>query len=186
MRKGRRRSSNGSTAKRSLRVSIAFAVPLIDDTLEHSILYEEYNGGFNRARQIADAALNDARQEYDPCTLADALLARRIVQLLQGDPLAAHNCFTQIKALVPRDAVRWLRATSYAYFATCRQFHLFPNGAGASAFDVPARFSVEVDFARAELARSSLLNVASHGILSEDAPLSSSVVLANGDELSLY
>ena len=68
---------------------LQIAIPFVDDALGNSVVYEEYKGDLAQASQIADEKLSDARQQRDPATLADALLARGVVYLLQGEPPAA-------------------------------------------------------------------------------------------------
>ncbi len=115
-------------------------IPFISDALGHSVIYEEYKGDFALARQSAEGQLTAARQQHDPAFLADALLARGVVHLLQGEPAAAQRCFRELEETVPGDFDRRLRAASYNNLATFWRYNLFPDGAGAGAAELGLRW----------------------------------------------
>ncbi|MEC4816418.1 MAG: hypothetical protein SAK29_24595 [Scytonema sp. PMC 1069.18] len=87
-----------------------FAFPFINDTLGHSIIYEEYKGDLTKARQLAEENLQSARRVNDLKRLADILLFRGIVYLLQGEPTTAISCFTEVKSISTADLPRQVRA----------------------------------------------------------------------------
>lgn len=116
-------------------------VPIISDALQDSVIYEAYRGNFAHARLAAEAALAKARQQNAPSLLADALLARGIVHLLQGEPVSAQICLRESAQHTPMDAERQLRAENYAYLATHAQYNSFPDGSGASALEIEQRWS---------------------------------------------
>src|SRR3712207_6804612 len=101
-------------------------VPIVDGYLGGSVIYEEHKGNFAEARRVAEERLEAARRGDDPTELADALLARGIVHLLQGEPPAALACLGQLEGLVPHDAGRRLRAIAYANLAAYLRFNTFP------------------------------------------------------------
>jgi CHAT domain-containing protein len=121
-------------------VQVEISIPFIDDALGHSVIYEEYKGDYERARRIAEERLKEARQQGDPALLADALLARGVVHLLQGEPPAALQRFQELEGTVPDDYDRRLRAVSYANLATFWHYNLFPDGGGAGAAELELRW----------------------------------------------
>ena len=118
-------------------------IPPITASLGRSVIYEEYKGDFARARVIAEDTLNNTRQSKDPAALADALLARGVVHLLQGEPSAAIRYFEELEQLVPSDANRRLRAISFSNLAMYWRYNLFPDGNGASATELQMRWNSE-------------------------------------------
>lgn len=119
---------------------MTFTIPFIHDALGQSVIYDEYRGDFAQARQLADEALAKARQIDHPTRLADALLARGVVHLLQGESVAAQTCFEQVEALTIADSARQLRAATYANLATRLHFALFPDGSSDTATEIEARW----------------------------------------------
>jgi hypothetical protein len=65
------------------------SIPFIDEALGHSVIYEEHKANYQQAQLLAEAKLDAVHDGGDPTLLADALLARGIVHLLQGEPPAA-------------------------------------------------------------------------------------------------
>jgi tetratricopeptide (TPR) repeat protein len=108
--------------------------------LGHSVSSEDYRGNFTMARQLAEAFLTDARAQGDAGQLAEALLWRGIVHLLQGEVGAAAACVEEVPQLVPEDANRCLRAVGYAIQATYIQFNTFPDGSGANSTELVDRW----------------------------------------------
>lgn len=108
--------------------------------LGQSVVYDDYKGDFERARQIADHWLYQARQEGDANMSADALIWRGIVHIMQGEPVAATSCLAEAERLAPHDANRCLRALGYNLLATYERFNSFPDGAGAGALEISARW----------------------------------------------
>jgi CHAT domain-containing protein len=119
---------------------VIMSFPHIASALGHSILYEEQKGDLAQARQLAEQALERARRQQDPGDLADALLGRGIVHLLQGEPRPALACFEQSEQALPQDPHRRLRATSYAYLAGFWSYNLLPDGSGAGGAEIEARW----------------------------------------------
>jgi CHAT domain-containing protein len=108
--------------------------------LGQTIAYDEYKGDFNRAQRISDQWISDARQMNNADALAEAMIWRSIIHILQGEPLAAANCAAEIERLAPQDANRRLRALSYNLLSTYERFNSFPTGAGAGAVEITARW----------------------------------------------
>jgi CHAT domain-containing protein/tetratricopeptide (TPR) repeat protein len=121
-------------------VQVTISIPFVDVALGHSVIYEEYKGNYAEARRIAEGALEAARQGSDPAILADALLARGVVHLLQGEPPAALRCCEELEAGVPGDPDRRLRAASYANLATFWHYNRFPDGGGANGLELQAHW----------------------------------------------
>ena len=128
------------------------SIPLIDNALDRSVIYEEYKGDFALARRIAEAALHDAREQKNREALADALLARGVVHLMQGEPPFALKCFQELEQAVPSDYNRRLRALNYANLAIYWQYNLFPDGSGAGGTELLARWN-GVEYAKSEAPR---------------------------------
>jgi CHAT domain-containing protein len=133
-------------------MSLSLSIPLIDNVLGGSVIYEEYKGNFAQARRIAEAALIDARGQKNRKALADALLARGVVHLLQGEPPLALKCFQELEQAVPSDFDRRLRALNYANLATYWQYNLFPDGGGAGGTELSALWN-GVEYAKSEAPR---------------------------------
>ena len=121
-------------------MQIAISIPLVNEALGHSVIYEEHKGDYAQARRIAEASLASARQADNPAVLADALLARGVVHLLQGEPPAAIRCLDELERVVPDDYDRCLRAVSYANLATFWHYNRFPDGGGAGSTELSARW----------------------------------------------
>jgi len=105
------------------------------------VIYEEHKGDFARARELAETHMNNARQSSDLSTLADALLARGLVHLLQGEPSRAINCFEELQQLLPSDGNRCLRAISYSNLAAYWRYNIFPDGSGANSAELQIRWN---------------------------------------------
>lgn len=78
--------------------------------LGDSIIAEEHRGDFAAARVAAEEALGRARAGGDAAALADALLARGAVHLLQHEGRAALACFEESGRAAGDDADRALLA----------------------------------------------------------------------------
>ncbi len=112
----------------------------IFDALGQSIAYDDCKGDFKRARVLAEKWLHQARQAKDTDTLADALICRAIVHLMQGESRPATACLQEAGQLVPNDVNRCLRISSYHLMATYERFNSFPGGNGAGATEISARW----------------------------------------------
>lgn len=82
---------------------MSVSIPVVGRLLGQAVLYDEYKGDVAQARRAAEAELAEATNKGEPARLADALLARGIVHLLQGEPPAALASFGEIERLVPDD-----------------------------------------------------------------------------------
>jgi CHAT domain-containing protein len=120
---------------------------LYQQALGFSGFYEEHKGNFAQARQLADRLVNGSRQAGDPSAVADALLTRGFVHLLQGEIRRASSCFGEVERLVPHDANRCLLALSYSILATYEQFNTYPDRNGVGAIEVTARWQVVEELA---------------------------------------
>ena len=92
-----------------------------------SIVREEHKGNFVAARDFATAELERVGGLGDPLALADALLDRGVVHLLQDGLGAARQCFAEAKHLAANDVNRLLRALSYDVLAIYEQFNNVNN-----------------------------------------------------------
>jgi len=117
------------------------SLPNIADALGHSVIYEEHKGNFAHAREVAEAELINAQRSGDPGSLADALLARGLVHLLQGEASQAIHCFEEVQQIIPSDPNSCLRAISYSNLATYWRYNLFPDGSGANAAELEVRWN---------------------------------------------
>ena len=113
----------------------------IINALGNSLFYEECKGSFAQARKLAEQLVQAARSAGDPSALADALISRGIVHLLQGEIPNAFDCFRGIDRLVPHDADRCLLALSFDLLATYEQFNMYPDRNGVSSVEVMARWN---------------------------------------------
>ncbi|MGH2541174.1 MAG: hypothetical protein ACRDIB_00160, partial [Ardenticatenaceae bacterium] len=134
---------NGAGAENKLTVS---------QQLGDSIIYEELRGDFAAARRLAEEELGRAEATGDNTVIADALLARGGVHLLQGEPLAALASFAEAERLVPGDSARLLLAAGFSNLAVFTHYNRFPNGSGANATEISARWQ-GVEYLTAEFPR---------------------------------
>src|SRR5688500_14556512 len=117
---------------------VASVLPFIHASLGQSIIYEEYKGDFQQVRQIAERQLDDARRAGDTVSIADALLTRGVIHLLQGETPAARDCLDEVTRTVPGDAPRLLRAVSYGVLAVQTHLNMFPSGTSANGAEYEA------------------------------------------------
>lgn len=96
-------------------MSLQIALPLIDEALGSSIIYDELKGNFAAARTLVETHLTAARQTGTAAQLAAALLACGVVHLLQGETLLADRYLQELATNA--DAVHQLRALTYANLA---------------------------------------------------------------------
>lgn len=117
-------------------------IPIVGKELGETIIYELYRGNFECARKVAEENLQMAqnRKRTDD-VLADALLARGIVHLLQGEPTAALKHFQEIEQTFPNDNNRRLQAFGYAHLANCLEYNLFPDNGGAHSAEINLRWN---------------------------------------------
>ena len=106
-----------------------------------SIVREEHKGDFISARDLAGSEVERVRGSGDPSALADALLSRGVVHLLQDELGSARQCFAEMKQMVATDVNRLLRACSYDLLTLYEQFNSFPNGAGGGATEISMRWN---------------------------------------------
>ena len=124
-------------------------IPFVDEALDRSIVYETYRGNLAKAEEIVEQALAEANHQTDPAMLADAWLACGVVNLLRGDLATAQNCFKEISQTASIDPGRLMRAAGYANLAVYYQYNRFPDGNGASAQEIEARWQSQA-YAEAE------------------------------------
>jgi CHAT domain-containing protein len=117
----------------------------IFQALGQSVAYEDYRGNFDRARQISQQWLAQARQMGDASALAEALIWRAIVHIMQGELLAAMMCTAEVGCVAPQDANLCLRALSYELLTTYERFNAYPDGCGAGATEISARWRGAAD-----------------------------------------
>jgi CHAT domain-containing protein len=116
------------------------ALPPVGDLLGRSVIYEEYKGDYARARRAAEDELSAARRQEDPVVLADALLARGLVHLLQGEFAAALTCFEEMDRVGADDPARRIQAILCGKLATYQRYLATPDGGGTSSVEVGARW----------------------------------------------
>jgi tetratricopeptide (TPR) repeat protein len=97
---------------------VELIVPCVHEALGESVIYEESKGNFAQAECVAEEAFCEAQRTAITEQVADAWLARSVVQLLRGKPRGALACLEELERLVPGDTARQLRAISYANLAT--------------------------------------------------------------------
>jgi hypothetical protein len=114
--------------------------PSIFAALGHSVSYEDHRGNFTEACRLAEAHLTEVRTQGDATQLAEALLWRGIVHVLQGEPGSATACFEEVHRLAPEGANRCLRAVGHAILATYARFNTFPDGSGANSTELVDRW----------------------------------------------
>jgi CHAT domain-containing protein len=120
-------------------------LPAVDALLGQSVIYEEHKGDFARARQCAEERLDQARRQGSPEPLAEALLARGVVSLLQGEEAAALSSFEEGEGLVGADPARLLRFAAYTNLATNLKYATFPDGGSAAGSELDARWDGVAD-----------------------------------------
>lgn len=120
-------------------MTVAIHFPGIDAALGHSVIYDEHKGDLVRAHEIAEQQLTQARQGHGSVALADALLARAVVHLLQGEPTAALRYCDEIAQLSSADPATQLRAASYATLAASQRWNTYPNGSAADGTEYDQR-----------------------------------------------
>ena len=79
-----------------------------------------------------------------------------MVNLLRGELSAAHNCFEEISQMPSIDPGRLMRAAGYANLAVYYQYNRFPDGNGATAQEIEARWHGQA-YAEAETQQWQLL-----------------------------
>jgi hypothetical protein len=107
-------------------------IPLVADLLGHSLCYEEHKGNYKQASESAASSLKAARDAGNAVQLCDALLAVGTVDLMQGKPTAAADCFAQAEQLAQNDAARQLYAVNGSALAAYYANNLFPGWGGAN------------------------------------------------------
>src|SRR6266446_3183618 len=123
----------------ALIMSVAFSIPLVDQALGNSVIYEEYKGNYATARRIAEEKVAETRQGEDRVAGNDALLALGVVQILQGETSAARKTFSELEAQAAENPALELRLSGYRYLV--EQLHLgtFPDNTSASSIEIDAR-----------------------------------------------
>jgi CHAT domain-containing protein/tetratricopeptide (TPR) repeat protein len=112
----------------------------LNEALGSSVTYEEHKGDFEQASKVAEAALSEAYRRSNGAVLGDALIARGIVHLLQGEPPAAIRLLEKARQHAGNDPGRCLRAASYVHLAVFLQFNTFPDRSGSNAAEVNVRW----------------------------------------------
>lgn len=120
-------------------MTVAIHIPGIDVALGHSVIYDEYKGDLAQAQQIAEQQLTQARETQSAVPLVDALLARAVVHLLQGETPAALACCDEIAQTASADPAAQLRAASYATLAAYQRWNAYPGGAAADGTEFDRR-----------------------------------------------
>lgn len=109
--------------------------------LGNSIVREEHKGNLFAARDLAALEVERFKEQGDKLSLADALLGRGVVHLLQDELGSARQCFAETKQFAANDVNRLLRACSYDLLTIYEQFNSFPNGSGAGATEISTRWN---------------------------------------------
>ena len=129
-------SAAPATASVPAKPDAALPDPLLA-ALGGSLLYDALKGDFRQAATLADAAL--AHASAAPAR-ADAMIDRAVIHALQGAPRPARELLEEALRLVPDDTDRRLRATTYLLRAAHLQYNVFPDGGGAGASEINARW----------------------------------------------
>lgn len=120
-------------------MTVDISIAGLDDALGRSVIYDEYKGDLAQARELADQQLAHARQQPDVALLADALLARAVVDLLQGESPAALACCDEIAQLTDAAPLHQFRAAVYATLAAYQHLNAFPSGLAADGTEFELR-----------------------------------------------
>lgn len=115
-------------------------LPAIAQPLGDSVVAEEYRGDFAAARAAAEQALDSAQAGGDPLALADALLSRGVVHLLQCESARAVACFEHEAHTACRDPGRELLSVAYALLAREQGLSVFPGWVAAATLECGARY----------------------------------------------
>jgi CHAT domain len=115
------------------------STPVVREALGGSVIYEEYRGDLAQARTLADEAVAAGRSSDAADGLAEGLVARAVVLVLQGNLRDARADLIEIEGLgvVDRDVL--LRAESYRMLAAYLDANCFPNVMGAGGAEPEAR-----------------------------------------------
>ena len=119
--------------------SPARGADMVMQALGDSMFAEELKGNLADALERANAAFAAADTASGR---ADALITWAFVSVLRGEPAPVEGLSATVASLMPGDANRRLRALSCEILATCQRYNRFPDGTGAGATDVNARWQV--------------------------------------------
>lgn len=120
-------------------MTTTISIPGLDQALGGSVIYDEYKGDLAQAERQAEQQLAVARQQPDPAALADALLARAVVHLLQGQPGLARRCCDEIQQVAAADPPRQFRAAVYASLAAYQHLNEMPGDIAANGSEFNLR-----------------------------------------------
>ena len=119
--------------------ALEFTVPLVDSELGGSVIYEEWKGNLAAADAAAGAWLERARSLGPGPDLADAMLARGVVDVLTGRPRAAVEHLAEVERVVPHDPGRLVRAITYTGLARYLDVNCFPSLIGMAGAEFESR-----------------------------------------------
>ena len=94
-----------------------FSNPLIENSLNNSIIYEEYKGNFAVAHQIADNDLKEVLKTKNNNQIAEAKLALGIIELLMGNAQLAIKNFDEIEQMEIMNECFQLRVNNFQNLA---------------------------------------------------------------------
>lgn len=112
------------SAESAAQPSVTFRLPVVGEILGGTPIWEEWHGDFSQALIAAEKAVSDAT---DPSARADAVVARALVALLQGDLYESRKLLQDQWALISADPLRATLAFVYDHFAQMNERRLAPG-----------------------------------------------------------
>lgn len=147
---------------------VSFGDEEIDAALGHSIIYEECRGDFAQANKLSENRLERIRQQVNPKSLAEALLARGAAHMLSFNLKSADACFTEAAGLMTCSPEIELRIASFKNLSAQLRFNLSPTQAGIWTFELDTRWDRGTCAAKFEERRKQLeRQVASEEVIAE-------------------
>ena len=119
----------------------------LDQTLDATVFAEELKGNFAVASADTDARFANIDELDD---FLNASMQHATVCLARGDVLHATEYLDGVLAGSSGDADRALLALSYRMLAVHERYNTFPDGSGATAIDITARWDGTTDIAAFE------------------------------------
>jgi CHAT domain-containing protein len=128
------------------RTFIRAAVPLVDDILGNTTLYEDHRGDFCQALKETKQHCEAARRTRNVPLLSLSLLSQGIVLQLQGETTASRQKLEEVMRMAVDPDVQ-LHAASYALHSLALHFNFFPGGGMAKAADIDVLINLEEIYA---------------------------------------
>ncbi len=139
----------------------------VADALGQLVYYEDCNGNFALARDIAE---NNLKGGHPPLETSHMLIDLAIVHILTGDLQRAFDCLREAEPLaMHEDANLRLRLVTYQLLAIYEHFNTFPDGNGAGATEVTARWRGAEDIRALDATWNDLLKQATDPAIQNEA-----------------